>query len=123
VGHVLDLAPALRRGDTVAAIWPDDEAWDGAVFLLETSEEAPPPDTVKHWLRNYAALGVLNRIVALLIARPMGYSQQQTLQLWAHVRAVRAVRAEAGRAGPRRPGVQDDHRGRRGRLPPGQRFL
>src|SRR5262249_52340356 len=34
------------------SIWPDDEAWDGAVFLLETSEEAPAPGVVKHWLRN-----------------------------------------------------------------------
>jgi len=72
------------------SIWPDDEAWDGAVFLLETSEEVPPPDSVKHWLRNYLALGVLNRIGAVLVARPMGYTQQQTFDLWANVQTVLA---------------------------------
>jgi muramoyltetrapeptide carboxypeptidase LdcA involved in peptidoglycan recycling len=97
-GDVLEIAKGT-------SIWPDDEAWDGAVFLLETSEEAPPPDAVKHWLRNYAALGVLNRIGALLIARPMGYSQLQTFQLWAH---ARTVLAEAGR--PQLPVVANvDH--------------
>jgi muramoyltetrapeptide carboxypeptidase LdcA involved in peptidoglycan recycling len=76
-------------------IWPPAEAWDGAVFLIETSEEAPPPQTVKHWLRGYLALGVLSRIGALLVARPDGYTQAQTFQLWD---IVQAVLAEAGRA-------------------------
>ena len=42
------------------SIWPDDEAWDGAVFLLETSEEAPPPNTVKHWLRGLLGVKALS---------------------------------------------------------------
>jgi len=78
------------------SIWPDDEAWDGAIVLLETSEEVPPPLNVKHWLRNYLASGVLERIGALLVARPLGYSQQQTFELWD---IVQAVLAEAGRPG------------------------
>jgi muramoyltetrapeptide carboxypeptidase LdcA involved in peptidoglycan recycling len=76
------------------AIWPADTDWDGAILLLETSEDVPPPDNLKHWLRNYLALGVLDRIDALLIARPMGYTQPQTFELWAN---VQAVLAEAGR--------------------------
>ena len=75
-------------------IWPSDETWDGAVFLLETSEEAPQPPIVMHWLRNYLATGVIARIGALLIARPMGYTQQATFELWD---GVQAVLAEAGR--------------------------
>jgi muramoyltetrapeptide carboxypeptidase LdcA involved in peptidoglycan recycling len=86
-GVVLEIAKGT-------SIWPPDDEWDGAVFLLETSEEAPPPDTILHWLRGYLALGVLRRLAALLVARPMGYSQQQTLRLW---QAVLAVLAEAGR--------------------------
>lgn len=86
-GEILEMAKGT-------SIWPDDDAFDGAVFLLETSEEAPPPDTVKNWLRNYLARGLLNRIGALLIARPMLYTQNQTFQLWQH---VRTVLAEAGR--------------------------
>jgi muramoyltetrapeptide carboxypeptidase LdcA involved in peptidoglycan recycling len=97
-GEILEIAKGT-------SIWPDDDAWDGAVLLLETSEEAPPPDTVKHWLRGLLGLGVLNRIGALLLARPMGYSQQLTFQLWAH---VRDVLAEAGR--PQLPVVANvDH--------------
>jgi muramoyltetrapeptide carboxypeptidase LdcA involved in peptidoglycan recycling len=77
------------------SIWPPDHAWDGAILLLETSEEAPQPQTVKHWLRNYLATGVLARIGALLLARPMGYTQQAMFELWD---TVQAVLVEAGRA-------------------------
>jgi muramoyltetrapeptide carboxypeptidase LdcA involved in peptidoglycan recycling len=109
-GEILEIAKGT-------GIWPDDEAWDGAVFLLETSEEAPPPDTVKHWLRNYLALGVLNRIGALLLARPMGYSQQQTFALW---QFVREVLAEAGRADlPVVANVDHGHTSPAGALPLG----
>ena len=87
-GEILEVAKGT-------SIWPPAEAWDGAVFLIETSEEAPPPQTVKHWLRGYLALGVLDRIGALLVARPEGYTQAQTFQLWD---TVLAVLAEAGRA-------------------------
>jgi muramoyltetrapeptide carboxypeptidase LdcA involved in peptidoglycan recycling len=73
-----------------SAIWPGDEAWDGAVFLLETSEDAPPQGTVELWLRNYLATGVLGRIGALLLARPMGYTQAQTFALWDIVLGVLA---------------------------------
>jgi muramoyltetrapeptide carboxypeptidase LdcA involved in peptidoglycan recycling len=86
-GEILEMAKGT-------AIWPPEEAWDGAVFLIETSEEAPPPQTVKDWLRGYLALGVLDRIGALLVARPDGYTQAQTFQLWD---IVLAVLAEAGR--------------------------
>jgi muramoyltetrapeptide carboxypeptidase LdcA involved in peptidoglycan recycling len=86
-GEILEMAKGT-------SIWPPEEAWDGAVFLIETSEEAPPPQTVKHWLRGYLALGVLDRIGALLVARPDGYRQAQTFQLWDN---VQAVLAEAGR--------------------------
>jgi muramoyltetrapeptide carboxypeptidase LdcA involved in peptidoglycan recycling len=77
------------------SIWPDDEDWDGAVFLLETSEEVPAPELILHWLRGYLALGVLERIAALLVARPMGYTQAQTFRLW---QTVLSVLAEAGRS-------------------------
>jgi len=86
-GDVLEIAKGT-------SIWPRAEEWDGAAFLLETSEEAPPPDTILHWLRGYLGLGVLQRLGAVLVARPMGYSQQQTFRLW---EAVLAVLAEAGR--------------------------
>lgn len=75
-------------------LWPAAHDWDDAVLLLETSEEAPKPQTVKHWLRNYAASGVLRRLGALLLARPMGYTQQAMFELWD---LVSDVLAEADR--------------------------
>ncbi len=77
------------------AVWPADEVWDGAVVLLETSEEAPSPAQVGCWLRNYAATGILARIGAVLLARPQHYAQRDMFALWD---TVQRVLAEAGRA-------------------------
>jgi muramoyltetrapeptide carboxypeptidase LdcA involved in peptidoglycan recycling len=76
-------------------IWPADSAWDGAIMLLETSEEAPSPAQVGHWLRNYAATGILTRIGALLLGRPQHYSQRDMFTLWD---LVQRSLAEAGRS-------------------------
>jgi len=75
--------------------WPADDEWNGAVVLLELSEEAPPPESVAHWLRNYEATGILARIGAILLGRPENYSQQRTFELWD---TVQRCLAEAGRA-------------------------
>ncbi|WP_372706566.1 hypothetical protein [Brevundimonas sp.] len=40
------------------------------MLFLESSEEAPQPTQVKRWIRNYGAQGVLQRLSALLLARP-----------------------------------------------------
>ena len=76
------------------AVWPHADAWDSAVLALEISEEAPSPDQVTYWLRNYAATGVLDRIGAMLFSRPLWYSQRDTLRLYD---AVRRVLVESGR--------------------------
>jgi muramoyltetrapeptide carboxypeptidase LdcA involved in peptidoglycan recycling len=76
------------------AVWPRADAWDGAVLALEISEEAPSPDQVTHWLRNYAATGVLDRIGAMLFSRPLWYSQRDTFRLYD---AVHRVLVESGR--------------------------
>lgn len=76
-------------------IWPTDEVWDGAIVLLEISEEAPPPAQVSHWLRNYVATGIFARIGALLIARPQHYTQRDMFTLWD---VVQRSLADAGRA-------------------------
>ena len=76
-------------------IWPELEAFEGAVLHLEISEEKPPISQVAHWLRNYAAQGILERISALLFSRPEEYTLRDTLKLYA---AIRAELAEAGRA-------------------------
>ncbi|MEM8836977.1 MAG: S66 peptidase family protein [Pseudomonadota bacterium] len=52
--------------------WPTPDYWDGAVLFYETSEEAPSADSVRRWMRNYAAQGILDRLSGLIVARPGG---------------------------------------------------
>ena len=73
IGGCLDVLEFLKG----TPWWPKPQLWDGAVLMFETSEEAPPPEWVGRWLRNYGHQGVLDRARALLIARPMGYSPEQ----------------------------------------------
>src|SRR5579872_2211833 len=55
---------------------------EGAVLFLETSEEAPPPSDVDAYLSDLENLGVFDKVRALVIGRPMGYSPDQVEQLW-----------------------------------------
>ena len=52
--------------------WPSLEDLDGAVLFLETSEEAPPPSILSRFIRSLAAMGVLERLGAILLGRPGG---------------------------------------------------
>jgi muramoyltetrapeptide carboxypeptidase LdcA involved in peptidoglycan recycling len=53
-------------------VWPPLEAWAGAILFIETSEEAPPAQQVRRWLRSYGAQGILERIAGILVGRPGG---------------------------------------------------
>lgn len=55
-------------------IWPEEERWEDAILFFETSEEIPSPDDLCHFLRNYAAMGILKKAKALLFAKP--YQEQ-----------------------------------------------
>ena len=76
--------------------WPPLEHWRGAVLYLETSEEAPPPNLVEYWLRNYASQGILGELSGLLLARPYGYTNEMKGELY---HAVKKVLAEGGLEG------------------------
>ena len=52
--------------------WPPANYWDGAIFIYETSEEAPSHDQVFRWLRNFASQGILQRLSGMVIGRPGG---------------------------------------------------
>lgn len=49
---------------------PDVADFDGAILLLETSEELPNADTVKRWVRALGERGVLSAVAGVLVARP-----------------------------------------------------
>lgn len=43
---------------------------EGAILLLETSEELPAEDSVKRWVRALGEGGILNSVAGVLVARP-----------------------------------------------------
>ncbi|MCD5354054.1 S66 family peptidase [Kineosporia mesophila] len=43
---------------------------EGGVLLLETSEELPPADAVKRWVRGLGERGLLGAVAGVLVARP-----------------------------------------------------
>lgn len=85
-------------------------AWlppDGAILLLETSEEAPSPADVDAYLTDLEQLGVFDAAAGLLLARPMNYSDDDRQQLWEVVESRTATagipvlgNVEAGHADP-----------------------
>jgi muramoyltetrapeptide carboxypeptidase len=63
----------------------------GALLVLETSEEVPPPHRVDAYLAELADAAVFDQVTGLVVARPYGYDQAQALRLW----SVVASRTEA----------------------------
>jgi muramoyltetrapeptide carboxypeptidase LdcA involved in peptidoglycan recycling len=68
IGGCIEVLDWLRG----TAYWPDAETWQEAILFLETSEEAPPPSTVKYILRTYGAMGILEGLSGILFGRPGG---------------------------------------------------
>jgi len=68
IGGCFESLDWLRGTD----FWPAPEMWRGAILFLETSEEAPPPNTVLRGLRTYAAMGILKELAGILFGRPGG---------------------------------------------------
>jgi muramoyltetrapeptide carboxypeptidase len=69
-------------------VWLDLQ---GALLVLETSEEVPPPHQVDAYLAELADAAVFEQITGLVVARPYGYDQDRTLRFWSLV----ASRTEA----------------------------
>lgn len=59
--------------------WPPLEVWKGAILFYETSEDAPPPQYIRYWLRNLAAQGILKGLNGILLGRadPAGKTDYQ----------------------------------------------
>jgi muramoyltetrapeptide carboxypeptidase LdcA involved in peptidoglycan recycling len=62
-----------------SAAWTTPE---GAILLLETSEEAPSPAHVDAYLTDLEQLGVFDAAAGLLVGRPKGYSADDRKLLW-----------------------------------------
>ncbi len=69
-GHLLGGCAEVLEMAKGTAWWPGPDAWRGAILFIETSEEAPPPEFLRYWLRNYAAQGILGVVNGIVLARP-----------------------------------------------------
>jgi muramoyltetrapeptide carboxypeptidase len=74
--------------ETICRHLKGSPAWldlQGALLVLETSEEVPPPQQVDAYLAELADAAVFEQITGLVVARPYGYKPDQTLRLWSTV--------------------------------------
>lgn len=69
-GHLIGGCAEVLEMLKGTAWWPPLDYWDGAIFFYETSEEVPDPHYILHWLRNFAAQGILHRLSGMLLSRP-----------------------------------------------------
>jgi muramoyltetrapeptide carboxypeptidase LdcA involved in peptidoglycan recycling len=53
-----------------------------AVFFFETSEQSPKPDTVDALLADLENLGVFQKVAAVVMGRPHGYSDADKERVW-----------------------------------------
>ncbi|MFA9479999.1 S66 peptidase family protein [Phycisphaerales bacterium AB-hyl4] len=68
VGGCLEVVECMRG----TPFWLPDAVWDDAILFLETSQDAPPPSTMKSALRSYASMGFLSKLAGILVGRPGG---------------------------------------------------
>ena len=68
IGGCMDVLEFIKGTE----LWPDLEAWKGAILFFETSEDASSDTLVTYWLRNYAAQGILDVVNGIIIGRPGG---------------------------------------------------
>lgn len=61
--EVLEMAKGTK-------LWPNESTFNSAILFFETSEDTPEPTNLSYWLRNYAALGILQKAKAILFGKP-----------------------------------------------------
>jgi len=69
-GHLIGGCMEVLEFTKGTSLFPDLTDFKGAILFLETSEENPSPNAVEYWLRNYAAMGVLERLNGIVFAKP-----------------------------------------------------
>ena len=66
IGGCLDVWEFVKGTD----LFPDKEYFDGAILFFETSEDTPSPDFIEWWLRNYATMGILQKVNGIIFGKP-----------------------------------------------------
>lgn len=73
-------------------VWPEPDAWKGAILFFETSEDKPEPKYFEYWLRNYASQGIVQNCSGIVFGKPydMKYYDEYKQA------AVKVIRDELG---------------------------
>jgi len=93
-GGNLEVLSWLMHADFLAP----DEAYDGCVLFLETSEEMPPAIEVYRTLRNMGERGLLGRFAALVMGRAKAWERDRQNNAEQKRAYVREQREAVGRA-------------------------
>jgi muramoyltetrapeptide carboxypeptidase LdcA involved in peptidoglycan recycling len=96
-GHLIGGCAEVLEMIKGTEIWPSLDDFRDAILFLETSEDAPSPELLKYWLRNYGATGVLDAINGIIVARPGGDKQDPKVDFPKYDEVVKAVLKEYDR--------------------------
>lgn len=66
IGGCIDVIEWLKGTE----LFPEKSEFDDTILFFETSELQPHPEYFENWLRNYGAMGVLNRINGMIFGKP-----------------------------------------------------
>jgi Uncharacterized proteins, homologs of microcin C7 resistance protein MccF len=91
---------------------PDQEKLEGTVLALETSDEAPSETTVKRWLICLGENGILDKVSAILVGRPIreplhGEERTREEKQEYHKDQKNRIKEEISRYSPETPVVFD----------------
>lgn len=69
-GHLIGGCIEVMEMMKGTELWPDAKIWEGAILFFETSEDMPEPTYFEYWIRSYGTLGILQKAVGIIFAKP-----------------------------------------------------
>ncbi len=78
-GHLIGGCVEVLEMIKGTSIWPSIDTWRGAILFLETSEDQPPVEYMKYWLRNYGSQGILDVLAGIIIGRAQEKPDHQNM--------------------------------------------
>ncbi|WP_346854958.1 S66 peptidase family protein [uncultured Draconibacterium sp.] len=81
-GHLLGGCVQVLHMIIGTELWFSLDRWDGAILFLEISESELPERFFKYFLRNLAASKILEKINAIIFARPGGQRNDEELVMY-----------------------------------------
>ncbi len=91
LGGCLEVMEMMRG----TSLWPDPQAWQGAILFVETSDEKPSPDALLRAMRVYAKMGILEQLSGILLGRPGGLMPSEEFESYEQA-VLKVVTGEEG---------------------------